>query len=653
MPSIKIVLRLFFGLTYLLVLFLVSGTIEFKAIYAENILTFFFLLATVLMYGVFYLLPAYCVTQLTQILLKTKLQQSIVYKKRYQTGVYAVAILTSAITTLIFYANAKLYALYGMHINGFVFNLVFTPGGIASLGGSAATDASFALIGLGFLLLQLCLLYFAIKFSRTHIFSKLESFKQISNKPTSKKLTSNLQLALIALFAVFTLHMTFAFDRFTSNGLASVAQAVPFYQTVSSRGLFRAMGIEGRRDTSLKIKGKLNYPLHAIKYNKPAKPFNIIWLTAESWRADTLNEHIMPNTWQFAKQSTRFTQHYSGGNGTRAGVFSLFMGMPASYWFQFLQEQRGAAIIDVMQKQHYQMRFYTSGLFSYPEFDRTIFAQVSEAKMQALQRNGKISWQNDQQNVSDLLHFIDKRDTTKPFFTFMFFESPHARYFFPTESVIAKPYRDDLNYATLSKESLHQDIVPIKNRYINSVHHLDSQYKRVFDYLKDKKLLDSTIVILVGDHGEEFMEHGFWGHNSTFVDEQVRTPLVIYAPKNAAKVIDRLTSHSDIVPTIMPMLGVINPQSDYSIGFNLFGNEVRDHVYIADWDRLAYVDKDVKIVQPVNSKAFFMRKISTRKDIELNGTAFKAMLARKQDSNMQIMRDLSHFTKKSVETKLK
>ena len=121
-------------------------------------------------------------------------------------------------------------------------------------------------------------------------------------------------------------------------------------------------------------------------------------------------------------------------------------------------------------------------------------------------------------------------------------------------------------------------------------------------------MLDSTIVLLVGDHGEEFMEHGFWRHNSTFVDEQVRTPLVIYAPNHAAKVVDRLTSHSDIVPTMMPMLGVTNPINDYSIGFNLFGKEVRDHIYIADWDKLAYVDKVVKIVQPVKHKAFFCKR---------------------------------------------
>lgn len=641
MPLLNTVLRLFFAFTYLLILWLVSSSIEFQAIYTENSLTFGFLCIALLMYGVFYLIPAFAITHITKNSFKVKLQQSHLYKNKCQKTVYAVAIFSTAITTLLFYANAKLYALYGMYINGFVLNLVFTPGGLESLGGSAATDLSFVVIALGFLLVQVALLFLA------HFIAVRLKKSPITNETGAFKLIPNWRFAFIALVAVIALHMTFSFDRFTSNGLAPVAQAIPFYQTVSSRSLFRAMGFTGTRDTALKIKGKLNYPLSPIVFKAPAKPYNIIWLAAESWRADTLNEHIMPNTWQFAKQASRFTQNYSGGNGTRAGIFSMFMGMPASYWFQFLQEQRGAAIIDVMHKQHYQMRFFTSGLFSYPEFDRTIFAQVPENKLQALQRNGKISWQNDQQNVSDLLSFIDKRDTTKPFFTFMFFESPHARYFFPPESVIATPYRDDLNYATLSKEALRQDIVPIKNRYINAVHHLDSQYKRVFDYLKDKNLLDSTIVVLVGDHGEEFMEHGFWGHNSTFVDEQVRTPLVIYAPNQAAKVVNRLTSHSDIVPTIMPMLGVTNPNSDYSIGINLLSNETRDHTYIADWDKLAYVDKDVKIVQPVNGKAFFMQKVSTMHDVAITGAAAKAMLAQKRSSNMQIMRDLSHFTKRA------
>jgi uncharacterized protein len=647
MTALQNTLRLFFLLTFVVVLYLVADSIPFAVTWQENKWVFGFLCLAYLMYAAFYLMPAYVLTRLSQFILKIRPQKDLTQADlslfKAPKIVYTVAVLSTATTTLLLYANAKLFSLYGMYINGFVLNLVMTPGGVESLGGSSASDVGFALIALAFVLLQVALMWLASRLNQTSFAQAYMVFRSHF---------SGWKFALASVLSVVTLHMAFAYDRFTSNGLAVVAESVPFYQTVSSRTLFKAMGISQKRDTTLRVKGKLNYPLHPIKFEKPAKPYNIIWLTSESWRADTLNETIMPNAWQFAKTATRYTQNYSTGNGTRAGVFGMLMGMPASYWFQFMQEQRGAAIIDVMRQQEYQMRFYTSALFSYPEFDKTIFAQVPADKMQALQSSGKHSWENDQQNITDMLNFIDKRDASKPFFTFMFFESPHARYYFPSEAVIAKPYRDDLNYATLSKTALRADIVPIKNRYINSVHHLDMQFGRVFEYMQKNNLLENTIVILVGDHGEEFMEHGFWGHNSTFVDQQICTPLVIYMPQKAAAEVNQLTSHADIVPTLMPLLGVTNPKADYSIGINLFAGETRDHVYIADWDRLAYVDKDVKIVQPVNGKGLFMQKVSTRQDKELKGAEANAMLAKKQTSTAQIMRDLTHFIKPKNKEKL-
>ena len=80
MPSIKIVLRSFFGLTYLLILFLVASSIDFQAICSENLFTFLFLCATLLMYSGFYLTPAYAITHLNKMLLKPKLQQPNFYK---------------------------------------------------------------------------------------------------------------------------------------------------------------------------------------------------------------------------------------------------------------------------------------------------------------------------------------------------------------------------------------------------------------------------------------------------------------------------------------------------------------------------------------------------------------------------------------------
>jgi hypothetical protein len=46
--------------------------------------------------------------------------------------------------------------------------------------------------------------------------------------------------------------------------------------------------------------------------------------------------------------------------------------------------------------------------------------------------------------------------------TYMFFESTHAAYDFPPDSVIAKPYLEDLNYLTTDFKV---DIQLIKNRY--------------------------------------------------------------------------------------------------------------------------------------------------------------------------------------------
>lgn len=622
----KSILNAYFLATYFIVLYLVSDSIPFGSIYDQGVLTFGFLLLAFLLYGLYYLLPAIFITALTRYISQRLNPQSTAPS-------YIAAVVSGGITTLLMYANAKIFSLYGMFFNGFIINLLITPGGIESLGGSSASDVGFALIAIGFVSLQALLLWLVYRF--------------YSQKPHPQLAFKRLPVGVLLLTVV--VHFGFAIDRFSIEKLHVVAETVPFYQTVSAKGFFKALGFKPKRDNNLKLKGKINYPLNPLNIEKPAKPLNIIWLTSESWRADTLNETVMPKSWEFAKHAANFTRNYSTGNGTRMGVFGMFMGIPGNYWFPFLELRRGAAIIDVLHQQQYQMRLYTSAKFTYPEFDKTIFAQIPSELLHD-DNKAATGWENDRNNVDRMLSFIDQRDVSKPFFTFMFFESPHARYYFPPESVIARPYRDDINYATIDKKTFQDDITPIKNRYINSVHHLDMQFGRIFDYLKNKDLLDSTIVILIGDHGEEFMEHGFWGHNSTFVDEQVLTPLVIYAPGIKPFVQHNMTSHMDVIPTIMPLLGVTNPSADYATGYNLFKNAQRQYTYISDWDKVTYVDHEVKIVQPVNSNGFMTVKVSKANDQTLTEDAQKTMLQKKQTAMLQLVKDLGKFFKKKAST---
>lgn len=619
------VLSFFFLFNFLVSAAISSQTIIYKNAFDSGLLNGIYLVLTWLSYSIIYLIPAIALTAL--IWLCTKFTR----KRVLITSIVAIA--TASLTSLLLYANYKIFSLYGTYINGFIVNLVITPGGIDSLGGSTASSAGFAAIALGFVVVQVLLLWLAGYLTERFYTS-------------NTKFSFSLRKALVAyLFVLFGVHFSYAgYEAFNNDPVVSSTNSVPFFQPVSARHFFQSLGFDIKHVKQLKLQGKLNYPLSPLNIKTPAKPYNIIWLAAESWRADTLNDHIMPATWKFAEGANRFTQNYSGGNGTRMGVFSMFTGLPGNYWFPFLDENRGTALIDVLQQEQYQIHIYTSALFSYPEFSKTLFSKLQKNQMQELQPTGKLGWENDRQNVSDLLNFIDTRDKSKPFFTFMFFESPHARYYFPPESVIAKPYNDDINYASLDKKTLRRDIGPIKNRYINAVHHLDSQFERVFKYLDENHLRDNTIVILLGDHGEEFMEHGFWGHNSTFVDEQVRTPLIIWQPGQAAKVHDKLTSHMDIIPTVMPLLGVQNPVSDYALGYNLMSNETRPYTYISDWSRITYKDNDKKITIPIRIQGFTGSNITGGHDEVLTNQAIDKVKQQKAAITVQIFEDLHKFT---------
>ncbi len=624
--QLRRVLAYFFLLTYLVLLAITWDGIDFASASSEGPLILGFAVAVWLTYGLIYLIPA---------LVLTWLVEKFVHRERqigHKAVFYPLAVLSTGITTLFFYANAKLYTLYGIFINSFVINLVSTPGGLESLGASTASNATFATIALAFLLLQALLLA-----STLFVYRKFGEPSWV---------TRRFFVGLTVLFLVTTVGERMFYAYSTATGVMSVSsltQKVPYYLGISARTLLSKIGVKVERKKEFQLaKGSLDYPLNPLEVDKPAKPLNIVWLVSESWRADMLDAEIMPNTWAFAQNATRFTRNYSGGNGTRVGVFSMFTGIPGNYWFPMLAERKGAPIIDVLKAQNYQMSLYTSAKFSYPEFDSTIFSQVPADQLHEIPGDAQ-GWEKDQQNVASLLKFIDTRDKNRPFFTFMFFESPHARYYFPPESVIRTPYPDDINYFTLSRQELASQIHLIKNRYVNSVHHLDSQFGRIFDYLKKNNLLDSTIVLVLGDHGEEFMENGRWGHNSAFTDQQIRTPLVLWVPGMKPSVYEGMSNHMDLIPTLMPILGVRNPKRDYTTGINLFSDETRDHAVLAEWSSTAYIDNDVKIVMPLAVVATQHPVVTGARDEALSAKEQDEVFARKAKNLGSMMEELGRY----------
>lgn len=553
-------------------------------------------------------------------------------RRRVALGAACCAAAPAVALTLAFLLlDEKLFRLYGFHMNGFVWNLLRTPGGVESMGGDRATMTTLA-AGLGaLLLLQAALLYGARRFA--------------SGRAGARRPRAYLYgIAALVLLSAGE-RVAYGVSVLQSHRPVQVAAtAVPFYLPTTFRKFARKLGYDvERREPKLRMNvaaSRLAYPLRPIDLARPARPLNLVWLVAESWRADMLDPEVMPATSAFAARAHRYENHYSGGDGTRMGLFSMFYGLYPPYWFAFLNEQRGPVLIDALRDQDYRMRMFTSAKFTYPEFDKTIFAAVPEEALDD-ENPLDVGWKNDRRHVGQMIDFIGARDPDRPFMTFMFFESPHARYYFPEESVIRPDYLEEFNYVTMD---VNRDMARIKNRYVNACHHLDGQFGRVLAYLEESGLLDSTVVLLTGDHGEEFMEKGHWGHNSQFTEEQLRVPLVLWVPGTGAERVARMTSHLDIAPTLARLFGVRNPPSDYSLGYDLFGDARREYAIVGDWDRVGYVGAEYKATLPVRGGGLLEQRFTTREDAPLADPS--VFLARGGGALAEVARDMGKFSRK-------
>jgi membrane-anchored protein YejM (alkaline phosphatase superfamily) len=586
---------------------------------------FFAAIFTIIAYG------SYAAIYLAPTFVAVWLLQRFTNAKKTTT---AVAIIGSGLTIILLYADAKIRSLYGFHINGFVINLVMTPGGLDSIGADTYTKFGFLLLVVAIFGFQGGLWFLSRRnFWLKYPFPRIFAF---------------------VLWALLAVHlgervMYGLADIQSRDAALGVAASLPLHQNFTYRKLGKklGLGVPPKQKLAVKSGGRLEYPNHALKISPPEKPLNIIWLVSESLRADMLNPEVMPATWDYAKKGIRFTKHFSGGNGTRMGVFSMFSGLPGSYWFSFIYEERSAAVMDVLMQENYDIHLSTAQSFTYPEFDRTIFSRVPRDRMH-VDGSGE-GYDRDHRNVARIIQTLDQRDPKKPFFIFNFFESPHARYYFPPEAVIRTNYLKEFNYARMDVAAFKRDIESIRDRYINSVHALDMNLAPLWKYLEAHQMRDNTVIIFTGDHGEEFMEKGRWGHNSEFVNEQVRPPLVLWVPGHAATVDDRLSAHMDLTSTLMPLLGVQNVASDYSSGFSLLEKPARKYTILSDWDRVAYVDDEIKFTVPMSTKGFFRQSVTDFNDQPISNSS--AIMEQKKPEMIELMKDITRFYRKSSSTK--
>ncbi|HEX7503165.1 MAG TPA: sulfatase-like hydrolase/transferase, partial [Acidobacteriota bacterium] len=130
----------------------------------------------------------------------------------------------------------------------------------------------------------------------------------------------------------------------------------------------------------------------------------------------------------------------------------------------------------------------------------------------------------------------------KPFFYWLHFYDPHS------------PYRPPQEFAKRFPPNP-------KGQYDGEIAYTDSWVGRVIESLRAGGVLEHTLVVISGDHGEGFGEHQEQGHGIFCYDETLKVPLIFYAPKLLAgkRLVTERVGLVDVMPTVLDLLGAKIP----------------------------------------------------------------------------------------------
>ncbi len=464
------------------------------------------------------------------------------------------AVLLQGLWLCLLLVDAKVFTLYRFHLNAMVVNMVF---------GGALQDQ----VALSWKTwLQVALLVAAV-FAAEGLLA-WACWKLLPAAPRRRRVLQ--AWAAVALLMAGGQLATAYYDARGDRDVIVQWNYLPWAQPITAKSFMRRLGVVSRQQAGLPDPrhAQLQYPLHPLRCQNPHRP-NVLMVVLESLRQDVLTPQLMPNTSTLAQDARVFDHHFSTGNATRYGLFGLLYGLPGGYWPSMLDEQRGSQLFQVLGQQGYDLHLYGSAPLYSPEFDRTAFADVRDQLHQgpsALKSDGR-----DRAIISALQQDIRASQAAqRPWFGFVFLDSTHAPYHMPDGyPPVATPMAADIDFLKFGPE---HDPTPELNRYRTAVHYADSLIGSLLDDLRSQGLAEDTIVLVTGDHAEEFndLKLNYWGHNGNFSDYQLQVPFVLHWPGMAAGRDARTSSHEDWVPTLMRhALGCENALSDFSTGQDL------------------------------------------------------------------------------------
>lgn len=355
-------------------------------------------------------------------------------------------------------------------------------------------------------------------------------------------------LMLSGLAAIPLTRGTVTFDEMRSNSdrnplcatcmVGHVNRGVPAPKgDAAVAGSIRALGASQRLQHL-----EVEYPKIRVR-DVPTDPPDILLVVIESFRRETIEPRTAPNLYALAQRGIWAQNHISSSNATNMGMFSALYGLEA-VWFD-----RGIAWKPAMNRllseANYRLGFF-GGSENWDLFQMQTFINPELYDSFSIL---PVDW-----TKSDLA----MRDKTIDFFDA---PEPDAKKRRPRCALLYL-YCTHFDYHSEPQDQVHQPAAKgqlttaygpatrdqIWNRYLNSV--------RFVDRILEPLLTDDRVVVVIGDHGEAFLEDECRLHGIKISEFQNATPAIIAGPGIKPAIINHLTSHTDILPTLLDAAGI-------------------------------------------------------------------------------------------------
>jgi choline-sulfatase len=345
---------------------------------------------------------------------------------------------------------------------------------------------------------------------------------------------------------------------------------------------------------------------------------NVIVYLVDALRADRLGCYggarpTSPAVDAFAKGATRFERAVAQATWTRPSVTSLLTGLgPHAHGVQTLDDRlpdSAVTLPELLRAAGYRTAAFSTNLHvsaatglaqGFADFELLADAPSSEIV------NRRV------------LGWLDAHPATSgapPFFLYIHTIDPHAPYEPPVE-MLQRFAPGVLPSAGSNEEMRRTFAMPNGDERVRRVAQLsalydaevagnDRSFGALLAELRRRGLYDSSLLIFVADHGEEFDEHGFLGHANNLYAETLDVPLIVKWPRQTrGERVPALAQHVDLLPTILRACGLRPP--DGLPGTDLFnlaaGRKAFSHLSYDGRDGMSVVADGWKLILPFSRK---------------------------------------------------